>query len=739
MVAGAGGFVGAAGLVGTAEFVGTAQFAGAGGIVGAGALADVAGLAAEASLTGLVVLTADHRVVWVNRALLRAVGAQTPVRPGPESVAAARVTVAEAGLPLARVAPGERGRVLPWRRPDGSDRQLEVGCRRLPPDRDGGTGLLLYEVNDVTVRQAEADRLAARERRLRHVEAVARTASWEWDVAEAGMRWSDALITMLGFPPGTEVDHASYLELVDPDDLEQVERSLAAALADPGPFSFDHRVTLPDGVSRYVLEYHGDVLVDADGEPVRAVGLARDVTEQAQARRELRHLAEHDPLTGLLNRPALIARLAGAFAAGGGPGAPPRPGSLLVVDVDHLTDTNELRGPAAGDQVLRAVAHRLAETVPEAVVGRLGGDEFGVLLPGGDGERGLAAGRALCEGLARRPVLAGGAALAVTASVGVVPLAGATGVDGLLAMAGLALSEAKRAGGNRARAFAEPQYARAARRVAVVDRFRSALDAGWMALDAQPVVDLATGAVRGHELLARLRDGREPELSPAEFLAAAERTDLAARLDRWVVERAVAALADPGLRASGLTLAVNVSAQSLEDPGFADIVLEALRAARVPAGQLELEITETAALTGPAAARRLADRLTEAGCRFTLDDFGAGLGSLVHLRQLPFTAVKIDGALVGEADLTEANMVAVDAVVRVARSLGMTTVAERVDRPGLLGVLTELGVEAGQGFQLGRPRPLAELLAPAPDLVGAGNGRADPGAITAVILRDFPA
>jgi diguanylate cyclase (GGDEF)-like protein len=701
------------------------------GLSGLSGLAGIAGIAAEAASTGLALLTGDLRVVWVNPALLRIIDSEPA--PGAPPPTDPRVVLAEAGLPLAGVEPDAPARVLAWTTPRGARRQLGVTCRRIPP---GGSelpwDLVLYEITDVTARQEQDERARRREQRLAQLAMIARTGCWEWNVVTGELRCSDVLVALLGFPAKTEIDYPTYRALIHPDDRTSVAAAVRAALDDRAPFTFVHRLVLPDGLPDRVLECHAEVTADAGGHPVRVRGLARDVTAQHGAQRELRYLAEHDPLTGLRNRRAVTAHLAEALAA------QPQPGALLLIDLDHFKDTNDLRGHGVGDQVLRSLSRLLREQLPGAVVGRLGADEFAVVLPDGDGSAALARAWGLCRAIARRPIVADGTALRVTASIGVAPLAGAPSVDEVLARADLALGEAKRRGRDGARLFAAELYDGAARRISGSERVRAALDAGLITLDAQPIVDLASGAVDGYELLARLRDGQDPDLGPAEFLAAAECGGLMRRLDRWMVEQAVAALATPSARSRGLRFAVNVSQRSLEDPFFADHVIATVRGGGVPASHLALEITETAAITSLDAARGVADQLTAAGCGLTLDDFGAGFGSVVHLRQLPFTAVKIDGQLVRPADRTEADVGVVAAVMRVARGLGRATVAGNIagnvagniDLAALVETLGRLGVDRGQEFLLACPRPLTDLLAepPSADRNGAPSA---PGARTA--------
>jgi diguanylate cyclase (GGDEF)-like protein/PAS domain S-box-containing protein len=639
---------------------------------------------------GLVVLR-DGTAVWVNdaaRALVEPYGG--------------RWTGAETVVDLlADVRPGARRVIVRWTSPSGGDRWWRVAHTVLGPPGGGS----FFEITDRT-ELFLAERpigMAAPQWRLDRLEALARMGSWVWDIAEDRIEWSGALLAMVGLPPGTTLDFATFRTMVHPDDLPMVESMLAGGLASGVPFTYTHRIRRTDGVER-IFECHGEVYTDPAGRRIRLLGTVRDVTEQRRARDELAYLAEHDPLTGLANRRRITARLAECAAQPGG-------ATLLLIDIDHFKDINDLRGHAVGDRVMRCIAATIEGRLGDgAMLGRLGGDEFAVVLPGCDPEQGITLGEQLCDRVADEAIVDGDSALRVTVSVGVAAVASGENVEVGLGHADLALYEAKNAGRNRARLFAPDQYRQAVARVSLLERVGSALADGTMELDAQPIVDLATGRAERWELLIRLRDGRRPALGPAEFLPAAERTDLVLELDRWVLARAVRALASERARAGGLRFEVNISARSLEDDDLGGWVLDQLSALDVQPGRLGLEITETTAITNLTAAQRLVGRLTEAGCGFSLDDFGAGFGSFSHLKHLPFTAVKIAGEFVRQVDADRVDRALVCAVVGVAQELGMRTVAEHVDRPELVGRLRELGVHDGQGFHLGRPRPLRELV-----------------------------
>jgi len=652
-------------------------------------------LVVDGTGTGLIVATPDRAVLWANRALAELVGMEGDPT----------TSVAPAVLPRLAAALDREGAALEWQR--GADRRwVDVRCQPLAADADG-VPLLLYEVIDATDLHLREEAARRRELRANRLEALARVGMWEWELATDTVTWSDELLAMFGLPAGMALDYLEYRSLLHPDDVPLIEGTLQRAVEAVEPFSYTHRMYLADRMTMRVFECFGEVVADAEGKATRVLGTAHDITEQRRIQAELAYQAERDPLTSLPNQRGITAHLRDCLARGA------RTGALLLVGIDDFKCLNERQGAEVADDVLRWLPAQLVQHGHHAaLVGRLGGDEFALHLPDTTPAEALAAAEAIVAGVAGTPFAVRGGPLTIGVSVGVAPLQTTPDTDSLLAEADHALRRAKAAGKGRAELFDAAQRGRLPARPSIVRRLSDAMEQGGLQLHVQPVLDLRSRSVASYEVLLRLHDGIDPPLAPETFLRQVERDDLIVRLDRWVLEQAVAAMSSRAGRGRGLRLEVNVSVRSLADPTFADDVIAMLKAGDVDPGRLGLEIPEPASIASPEVARHLADRLARAGCRFVLDDFSAGLGSFVHLQHLPFTAVKVSGAFLRQSQWTLGDTVLIESVVAAARGLGMRTVAKGVERESQVGHLTRLGVHRGQGFHLGSPQPLRRLLGP---------------------------
>jgi len=519
---------------------------------------------------------------------------------------------------------------------------------------------------------------------------------------------NQALCAITGYT-ADELAGTTFAAITHPDDVPADVATMQALLAGAMTSCADEKRYLrADGSIVWVLR-SVTILRDADGAPLHFLHQIQDVTERRRFESELRHLADHDPLTGLLNRRRFEHELDRHIAEVARYG--PR-GALLVLDLDHFKYVNDVLGHHAGDELILSVAAVLQDRLRETdLVARLGGDEFAVLLPHADAGAAEHVAAELVRAVREEAaVAAGDRSRRVTTSIGIAPfLRGDLNGEELLIEADLAMYEAKEAGRDRyaivSRDAERPKRIRG--RMSWLERIRAALDEDRFVLYAQPIRDLRSGEISQHELLLRMLGDDGDVISPGAFLPLAERFGLAPEIDRWVVAHAIELLAaDPG---GEIALEINLSGLSLSDAGLLRLIETEVLRRRVDPCRLIFEITETAAISNIPLARRFAERLTQLGCRFALDDFGAGFGSFYYLKHLPFDYLKIDGEFVSGCLGNRTDQLVIEAVVRIARGLGKETVAEFVSDPQLEQFVRSQGVDYAQGFHIGRPVPVAEL------------------------------
>jgi diguanylate cyclase (GGDEF)-like protein/PAS domain S-box-containing protein len=437
-----------------------------------------------------------------------------------------------------------------------------------------------------------------------------------------------------------------------------------------------------------------------------AVG--HDIRERKQEETRLRQLAHQDALTGLVNRTSFEEALTQHVEYADRYGSH---GAVIVLGVDTFKYVNEALGVAAGDEVLVGLSNLIKARLRKTdVLGRVGADVFGILAPGTDREQALTLAEELL-GIARRHAFViNGEGIRVTLSAGISYLDGrAVGGADFLAEAESALHTAKESGRDRALAFDPDGHTEVDDRRAWTERVRLATERGLFVLVSQPIVSLASNQATQHEVLLRMRDDGGGLVEPGAFLATAERFGLIGGIDRWVMRQAVKLIAAHNREGHDLRLEVNLSGMTMGDARFPDEVRKELTSSGIDPASLIFEVTETAAVADIEHARLFAQSLARVGCRFALDDFGAGYASFYYLKHLPISYLKIDGEFIRELPGSHTDQLIVKALVDVCKALEIKTIAEFVTDQRTMDMARDLGVDFAQGYHLGKPAPVSEL------------------------------
>lgn len=425
-----------------------------------------------------------------------------------------------------------------------------------------------------------------------------------------------------------------------------------------------------------------------DGQPMFGA-LIRDITDRTAARRRLEHLAHCDTLTSLPNRNALNARLATQVEHG--------PCTLVLLDLDGFKDVNDSMGHSAGDRLLAAVGARLSATSPDNFVARLGGDEFAILLPScADPVMADAIVKDYFEDL-RAPFEIAGQTVFVGTSAGIAMYPGdGHDAEALLARADLALYSAKSDGGGARRFFARAMQNRSEQRHRTGVELRRAL---------------ANGALSGVEALLRWRHPEHGLLPPGAFLEVLQDSAIAEETGDWIIAeacRTAAAWEKAGLGA--VRVSVNLFPAQLRSGRLLGVVAAALAESAIPPERLEIEITENTVLPQSQESTLALRKLNVLGVNIAFDDFGTGFASLSLLQKYPLNRLKIDRSFVAQIDHNTKDAAIVQAVIGMARSLGLTVIAEGVETPAQETALLDLGCDEAQGYRYGKPMPADDIV-----------------------------
>jgi diguanylate cyclase (GGDEF)-like protein/PAS domain S-box-containing protein len=644
----------------------------------------------------------DLRLTYVNRAA-RGWGAMTG-----DGLRARTARIDRPGLFDAYLRVLETGEPLLLDRyelttPAGVDRVIDVRAVRVE-------GALVSTWRDVTDRHRHEQQLADSETRFRMA----------FDDAPVGMSLSllgdetgpvdvltqvnRALADLLGADP-VDLVGRSCADRTHPDDHDDPERWDELRTGEAATYRREKRLLRSDGT--YVWVRAASAATPGPGPGGRyAITHVEDITDRKAAEAELQHRALYDPLTGLANRVLLLDHLGLAtreIVRDGGALA------VLYLDLDRFKDVNDTLGHAAGDDVLRQVADRITAVVrSDATAARLAGDEFVVGTRATDDLSAVRIAERLIEAISR-PIRLGLREIVVRPSIGIATTSREITAEALLRQADLAMYHAKHRGREQWALYDDALHALAVGRLAIEGDLRQALAAERLRLLYQPIVDLADGRVVSAEALLRLEHPERGLLAPAAFIDVAEDSDLIVPIGGWVLREAAGRLAEWQKDRPDMALAVNVSARQVQHLALHRQVEVATLGSGTSLSDLHLEITERVLLDAGTEVLTELRSVTKAGCGLAIDDFGTGYSSLAYLTRFPVTELKIDRTFVAGLGRRDEDTAVVEAIIGLARALGLGTVAEGVETPEQLGLLRDLGCAHAQGYHFGRPMSADDL------------------------------
>ncbi len=586
--------------------------------------------------------------------------------------------------------------------------------------------LLAHRVRYILRASAWLQRLSRSESVLAHAQRLASIGNWELDVTSNQMQGSTEFFRILGLgPQPVGFQREVFLELVHPDDRDTVIRAIAAS-GEGLPLTLDHRICRVDGEERCV-HFQGQLDVDVLRREGRIFGTIQDITDRKTAEKRIQFLACHDSLTLLPNVALFRDRLAQAIRTA------QRHKEFLAVmflDLDRFKRINDSLGHAFGDALLKEVATRLNSVVrgadtarlptqddgaESAQVGRLGGDEFAVLLTRIKyAEDAAKVAERILKAVAQ-PIKIHGREVFTTASIGIsLYPSDCQDMEALLKSADTAMYEAKASGKNNYRYYSKATNKLALERLAMESSLHKAIERREFLLYYQPRVNLVTGKGLGLEALLRWRHPELGLLEPATFAQAAQDSGLLRRIDTWGLQEACSQIRAWESGVANLTsVGINLSNQFFHQESFVSLVASMLGQTQVSPDKIELELTEAVVMNDIAECVTKVRSLMDMGVICTMDDFGTGYSSFGHLRDLPFSKLKIDGSFIRDLTTCPRAQAIVKSFIALAHGLDLRVVAEGVETSQQLKYLKSHGCDEAQGYWISRPlsaASVAELL-----------------------------
>jgi len=508
-----------------------------------------------------------------------------------------------------------------------------------------------------------------------------------------------------------EIQKSYFLDLHDEDELRKPLQETLKQLSkgELNKSRGEGRIVCKNGAQRHILWSFSKLDSQKSGQNMLSIGL--DITEIKRVESKIAWLADHDPLTELFNRRRFQDELEAALAWSR---RSEKGGALLYLDLDNFKDINDTGGHHSGDALLRSVSTTLSKVTREVdiigkgIMGRLGGDEFGVVFRDTDQAGIITVVERMRAEMRKIRHSVNGQIHSISTSIGVAlfPQHGDS-MEELMANADLAMYQAKSAERGSWHIFSADEQVREHlnERILWKERIEMAIKHEKFVLYYQPILNIQTNVISHYEALIRMIGDDGEIIPPISFIPIAEQNGLISLIDRYVLERAIRQQVTLSNEGETVTIAINLSGRAFEDSGLLAFIQKQIFDSGADPSRLIFEITETEAVADMAAARVLMTALKKLGCKFALDDFGVGFASFTYLKELPVDYVKIDGSFIRDLPEKRDNQIFVKALSDVAKGFGKKTVAEFVDSEETIRLLNSFHVDYAQGYYVGKPRP----------------------------------
>lgn len=584
-------------------------------------------------------------------------------------------------------------------------RPLEITVKIIR-DESGVATSILMAIHDLTNARENEAKLRESEETLKRAQAVAHIGSWRVNLATGATSWSDEIYRMLDLPIGGPVNMNTRINIIAPEDREFVSNAWNQALSG-SPYDVEYRVNT-SSATRWVRD-RAEIIIDEKSKARIGIGTLQDITDSKVNKAQIEFMAFHDSLTGLPNRLLAKEHLEMALAHSSRTNSKV---ALLFLDLDNFKTINDSLGHAIGDSLLKAAAMRLRDSVRSTdTISRQGGDEFLVLLPEiVDTDAMTIIAEKILDKLSA-PFDIQGSHLSTSASIGIAvyPDDGKD-FDTLLKKADTAMYQSKKSGRSTYRFYTEQMNIEVIEHHLMRTGLAQALERNEFSLHYQPQIDIASGAVIGAEALLRWTHPQRGKVPPAQFIPIAEDSGHIVPIGQWVLQEAcrqAVAWQQAGL--PELVIAVNLSAVQFKRGNIEVSVTRALTESGLKPGLLELELTESILIQDTESVLCSVHRLKALGVKLSIDDFGTGYSSLSYLSRFAVDKLKIDQSFVRDMVNNPGNAAIVRAIIQMAKSLSIKTIAEGVEDAQQLDQLRLHHCDEVQGYHLGRPMPADEF------------------------------